>query len=201
MLRFISLIGVVSLLLTGCSLGILKDTASDSEEKEPKKAITQEEEPKEDEKTQDEGSWDRYEGDWKDNFNGLKTEITEIGLNDKFVPERGIDKEPHPAVAVSFKIKNTTDEVFTTYPTQATLVTSTGEQLRAEATTSDHDLSGEIHEGVLKEGKVIFYLKRSKTDEIEWVKLQWQNYSGSTSDDASIRRERKTMEAKLQLQK
>lgn len=200
MLRFISLIGVVSLFLTGCSLGILKDSASDSEDKEPKKAVAQEEDPKEDEKKQDEGSWERYEGDWKDNFNGLKSEITEIGLNEKFVPERGINKEPSPAVAVSFKIKNTTDEAFTTYPTQATLVTSTGEQLRSDVTASDHDLSGEIHEGVLKEGKVIFFLKRSKVDEIEWVKLQWDSYTGTTSDDASTPRERKTMEAKLQLQ-
>lgn len=201
MLRFVSLIAIVSLLLTGCSLGILKDSTSDSAEKEPKKATTQEDSPKENEEKQDEGSWERYEADWKDDFKGLKVEIAEIGLNEKFVPERGLDKEPNPAVSVSFKIKNTTDKAFTTYPTQATLVTSTGEQLRAEVTASDHDLSGEIHEGVLKEGKIIFFLKRSKVDEIEWVKLQWDNYEGTTSDDISTPRERKTMKAKLQLQK
>jgi len=84
--------------------------------------------------------------------------------------------------------------MYTTYPDQATLVTSTGEQIVADMFLSDH-LGGEIHEGVVKQGDVFFYLERGAASEIEWVKLEWSssyddpegNYDNDLYNDHSVK--------------
>ena len=91
------------------------------------------------------------------------------------------------------------DKIYTSYPDQATLVTSTGEQVEADLFLSD-DLGGEIHEGVIKEGNVVFYLERGEAEKIEWVKFTWNNYYedpiGNYENDVY-----KDMEVKLDLKK
>ena len=103
------------------------------------------------------------------------------------------------AVGVKMKIENTTaDKIYTTYPDQATLVTSTGEQVEADMWLSDN-LGGEIHEGVIKEGNIIFYLERGKAEEIDWIKLTWSNsyedpdgnYDNDLYDDQEVKLELK----------
>lgn len=84
------------------------------------------------------------------------------------------------AVGVKFSIENTSDHVFTTYPDQAILVTSTGEQIDMPDMWISDSLGGDIHEGVIKEGNVIWYLERGEASTIEWIKLEW------TSEDTGI---------------
>ena len=48
------------------------------------------------------------------------------------------------------------------------------QQVEADMWQSD-DLGGEIHEGVIKEGNIFFYLERGEAESIEWVKLTWNN--------------------------
>ena len=135
-----------------------------------------EETPKEEPKEED--IWTYYEdADWSGEWEGLKFEIQKAVVSDKapLINDEGEEVESS-AVGVKMKIENTsTDKIYTTFPDQATLVTSTGEQVEAEMFLSD-DLGGEIHEGVIKEGNIIFYLERGKAEEIDWIKLTWNSY-------------------------
>lgn len=140
--------------------------------------------------------WTYYEdADWSDDFNGLKTEIQKVVVTDK-APTMEDENAQESAVGVKFKVENTTEEKFTTYPDQATLVTSTGEQVEASMWMSD-DIGGEIDKGVIKEGDVIFYLERGEAEKIEWVKLEWTAMPGSM-EDFNIE-EQKDYEVELQL--
>lgn len=117
-------------------------------------------------------------------WEGLKFDIEKVVTSDE---APGYDDEYNEIItsAVGFQIKvenTTTDKIYTTYPDQATLVTSTGEQVEADMMVSE-DLGGDIHEGVIKQGDVIFYLDRGAASEIEWVKLNWSsNYSDPEGD-------------------
>ncbi len=141
-------------------------TGSDVAKKEEKK-----ETPKE------EDIWTYYEdADWSGKWEGLNFEIQKAVVSDKAprINDNG-EEVVSSAVGVKMKVENTTsDKMYNTYPDQATLVTSTGEQVEADMGLSD-DLGGEIHEGVIKEGNLIFYLDRGKAEEITWIKLKWNN--------------------------
>ncbi|MDT2173433.1 hypothetical protein P7H10_21060, partial [Paenibacillus larvae] len=124
--------------------------------------------------------WTYYENaKWNDDFKGLKTEIEKVVVSDK-APQKGdSSKTDASSIGVRFKLKNTTDGKFTTYPDQARLVTSTGEQIEnPEMILSDH-IGGEIDKGVEKEGNVFWYLKKSKASDIEWIKLEWDARVGT----------------------
>ncbi|MBM7600492.1 hypothetical protein JOC34_002883 [Virgibacillus halotolerans] len=116
--------------------------------------------------------WTYYEdATWEGDFNGLKTKIEKVVVTEK-APTVEDEKAEESAIGVKFTIENTSDHKFTTYPDQATLVTSTGEQVEADMLISD-DLGGDIHEGVIKEGDVLFYLERGEAESVEWIKLEW----------------------------
>lgn len=125
----------------------------------------------------EEDIWTYYEeADWSGEWEGLKFDIQKVVVSDKApkIDDNGEEVESS-AVGVKFKVENTTsDKVYNTYPDQATLVTSTGEQVEADMMVSDA-VGGEIHEGVIKEGNLIFYLDRGEADKIDWVKLTWSN--------------------------
>jgi hypothetical protein len=128
--------------------------------------------------------WTYYENaTWSDNFKGLKTTIQKVVVSDK---APGYDEEGNEittsAVGVKFQIENTTEGKFTTYPDQAVLVTSTGEQIdMPDMIVSDH-IGGEIDKGVIKEGDVIWYLQRGNAEKIEWIKLKWSAHVGGEDD-------------------
>jgi hypothetical protein len=128
--------------------------------------------------------WTYYENaTWSDNFKGLKTTIQKVVVSDK---APGYDEEGNEittsAVGVKFQIENTTEGKFTTYPDQAVLVTSTGEQIdMPDMLVSDH-IGGEIDKGVIKEGDVIWYLKRGNADKIQWIKLKWSTHVGGEDE-------------------
>lgn len=141
--------------------------------------------------------WTYYEdAKWSDDFKGLKSEIKKVVVSDQ---APGFDDEGEEiitsAVGVKFKMENTTDGQFTTYPNQAELVTSTGEQIEADLWVSD-DLGGEIDKGVIKEGDIVWYLDRGEAESIEWIKMKWDAYKGKETD---IGEDRKEYEVELNL--
>jgi hypothetical protein len=128
--------------------------------------------------------WTYYENaTWSDNFKGLKTTIQKVVVSDK---APGYDEEGNEittsAVGVKFQIENTTDGKFTTYPDQAVLVTSTGEQIDMPDMLVSDPLGGEIDKGVIKEGDVIWYLQRGNAEKIEWIKLKWTAHVGGEDE-------------------
>lgn len=191
------------------SLGILtacggneatKELEENDTEKSEAKVNSSDSENKE-EATKEEDIWTYYEdADWEGTWEGLKFTIQKAVVSDKAPMLDDNGKEvTSSAVGVKMKIENTTaDKIYTTYPDQATLVTSTGEQVEADMWLSDN-LGGEIHEGVIKEGNIIFYLERGKAEEIDWIKLTWSNsyedpdgnYDNDLYDDQEVKLELK----------
>lgn len=140
--------------------------------------------------------WTYYnDATWSDDFNGVVTTIEKVVVTDKVPAEGDVENLTASAVGVKMSIKNNTDKIFTTYPDQAELVTSTGEQVTANMLYSDH-LGGEIDEGVLKEGNVIWFLDRGNAENIEWIKMKWYITEG---DGFGENDQRKEYEVKLQL--
>ena len=191
------LVGVsLALLLSACGNEVSTIKQDDNEKA---KAKTEETSASSSEKKDESSSdiWTYYDNaKWSDNFNGLKTEIQKVVVSDK---APGMDDDGNDiktsAVGAKFKIENTTDGKFTTYPDQATLVTSTGEQVDADMYISD-SLGGEIDKGVIKEGDVVFYLDRGEAHKITWVKLKWDVHTGADDD---LDGESKTYEVELKL--
>jgi hypothetical protein len=175
------------LLLTACSD---VDTIQQSEDEKAKakvgenasKESTNEDKQQNEKKKED--IWTYYENaTWSDNFKGLKTTIQKVVVSDK---APGYDEEGNEittsAVGVKFQIENTTDGKFTTYPDQAVLVTSTGEQIDMPDMLVSDPLGGEIDKGVIKEGDVIWYLQRGNAEKIEWIKLKWTAHVGGEDE-------------------
>jgi hypothetical protein len=160
--------------------------ASSDDKKEEEKS----EEPKEDE------IWTYYENaKWTDDFKGLKSEIMKVVVTDK-APDLEDESKKASAVGVKFKMENTTDGKFTTYPDQAVLVTSTGEQIDMPEMFVSDNLGGEIDKGVIKEGNIIWYLERGEAEKIEWIKMSWYAVEG---DEMNMDGERKEYEVELKL--
>lgn len=115
---------------------------------------------------------------WSDNFNGLKLQVEKVVVTDKAPEEADTSKKDASAVGVRFKMENTTKDKFTIYPDQASLVTSTGEQIDAPSMLATDHLGGEIDLGVIKEGNIIWYLQRGHAADIKWVKLKFSGHVG-----------------------
>lgn len=140
--------------------------------------------------------WTYYEdATWSDNFNGLEIEIQKVAVTNEAPAEDGSD-DTQSAVGVKFKMENTTEDKFTTYPDQAELVTSTGEQIDMPDMWLSDSLGGEIDKGVIKEGDIVWYLERGEADKIEWIKMSWNARSGPEDD---FEAERKEFEVELEL--
>lgn len=145
--------------------------------------------------------WTYYENATHEEvWEGLTIKVDGVAVSDE---APGMDDSGNEiitsAVGVKFNIENTTaDKMYTTYPDQATLVTSTGEQVEANMWESG-DVGGDIHEGVIKDGDVFFYLERGAASEIEWIKLEWSssysdpdgNYENDIYHDHSVKIELK----------
>ena len=204
MKKTLSVIGTLLLslgILTACGGNeATKELEENDTEKSEAKVNSSDSENKE-EATKEEDIWTYYEdADWEGTWEGLKFTIQKAVVSDKapMVDDNG-KEVTSSAVGVKMKIENTTaDKIYTTYPDQATLVTSTGEQVEADMWLSDN-LGGEIHEGVIKEGNIIFYLERGKAEEIDWIKLTWSNsyedpdgnYDNDLYDDQEVKLELK----------
>ncbi|GIN60112.1 hypothetical protein J27TS8_01050 [Robertmurraya siralis] len=153
------------------------DNIQQSEDEKTKAKTENTDDNSQEEQAKEEDIWTYYEdATWEGTWEGLKFNIQKVVVSDE---APGLDDDGNEittsAVGVKMVVENTTtDKVYNTYPDQATLVTSTGEQVDADMIYSDH-LGGEIHEGVIKEGDIIFYLDRGEAESIEWIKLTWSS--------------------------
>lgn len=179
---------VLSIALAGCSSNSASDaiTKNSSQATAKTSATTSTPAPTAPSKPAD--PWTYYNNaTWSDNFNGLKLTVEKTVVTDKAPEESDSTKLDASAVGVRFKLENTTTGKFTTYPDQAVLVTSTGEQIDAPSMLASDHLGGEIDNGVIKEGNVIWYLKRGHAADIKWIKLKFDTRVGAedTLDGAS----------------
>jgi len=176
MKKVLSILGmlVLSLGLAGCGEN---EAQKELDKNDTEKSTAKDSSENKQSEKKEEDIWTYYEdADWSGEWEGLKFDIQKVVVSDKapMIDVNGEEVESS-AVGVKFKIENTTsDKVYNSYPDQAILVTSTGEQVEADMMVSDA-VGGEIHEGVIKEGNLIFYLNRGEADKIEWVKLTWSN--------------------------
>lgn len=136
---------------------------------------------------------------WTGNYNGLKLQIEKVVVTDKGPKTQGgqiVKGQYQSYVGMKFKMINTTNNIFTAYPDQARLVTSTGEQIdNPNMFASDH-IGGEIEGGVMKEGNIIWDLKRGHASDIKWVKIEWGVHAGKEED---FNQQTKHFEVKLNL--
>lgn len=158
---------------------------------------TTEEESSDDSST-DDGIIDSkdYLTDWSSDWKGLKTSIEGVSVfkvDPAKLEEDG--EEGEGLVAVSYKIKNTSDIDFDTYPDQGVLVVN-GKQIDASTMQSD-DIGGEIMKDVTNEGTVVYVLPTlSHVNDIKNIRLKWDaGYDTDDLDDDSF----KTFDAQLNL--
>ncbi|USK84774.1 hypothetical protein [Peribacillus asahii] len=183
---------LVALLLAGCSNEETTQSTKPAEVK-PKVAetIAKEAKPIDDEEalkvateTVEEDGFIKYRGaEWQGEYDngGLTLKIHDVSVTNDLAKAYNIaNAEPdHKAVQVWFEMENTTsDKKYEAYPDQATLVTSTGEQVKPDPILTKHAIAGEIFEGVTKEGDIIFVLENTEdVADIESVKLVFNAYS------------------------
>ncbi|AHD06199.1 hypothetical protein ABNB59_21180 [Paenibacillus larvae] len=119
MKKFLSMVMIISLMGVLAACG---DKSTEASKKEPAATGA----PSKDKKD----IWTYYENaKWTDDFKGLKTEIEKVVVSDKAPQKDDPSKMDASAVGIKINLHNTTDGKFTTYPDQARLVTSTGEQI------------------------------------------------------------------------
>lgn len=75
-------------------------------------------------------------------------------------------------IQVDMTVENTSEEHITFYASQATLTTSTGEQLEPDMLWSDH-IDGEYLRAVTKSGTSFYMLENSKAEDVESIKLYY----------------------------
>ena len=131
---------------------------------------------------------------WENDFNGLITTINGIAVSDNM---HYVSEESVSAVVVKFRIENEAGKLFTTFPDQAALVTSTGEQISRPKMWDSDLIGGEILPGERKEGQVVWHLKAGNAEQIEWIRLEWNAYAGKRGD---LRVERTTHQPEINLQ-
>ncbi len=142
--------------------------------------------------------WTYFEdATYEDDFAGLVTKIEKVVTTDEG-PNIESDEQDADVVGVKFMLENTSDHKFDTYPDQAELVTSTGEQIEADMVLSDN-IGGTIDKGVIKEGDVFFYLERGEIDEIDWIKLEWMSTDLKAQEEEDWDNEYMNHEVELEL--
>ncbi|TSB44918.1 hypothetical protein [Alkalicoccobacillus porphyridii] len=80
------------------------------------------------------------------------------------------DFEPTGVIQIDMEVSNSSEDTVNFYPDQATITTSTGEQLESDVFTSDY-IDGEFIGAVNKKGSVFFLLENSDPNEVEWVRI------------------------------
>jgi hypothetical protein len=75
-------------------------------------------------------------------------------------------------VQMDITVENTGEEDITFYASQATIATSTGEQLESDMWMSDH-IDGEMMSGTSHSGSFFFILENSNAEDIENVRITW----------------------------
>lgn len=85
-------------------------------------------------------------------------------------------------VQIDLQVENTGDEDITFYASQATIATSTGEQLEPDMWLSDH-IDGEMMSGTSHSGSFFFVLENSNAEDVESVRITWSAPSNEDWED------------------
>ena len=113
-------------------------------------------------------------------FDNMTDAVKSYNQDEIVVTDENKDKV---TVVVDFEIKNDNDFMISTYPAQATFITNTGEQVEADIFASE-SFDGDIHEGVTKEGHVLFNLDKTSIEDLSSFKMAWSsNHENGTSDN------------------
>lgn len=113
-------------------------------------------------------------------FNNMTDAVKSYNQNEMVVNDDNKDKV---TVVVKFEIKNDNDFKICTYPSQATFITNTGEQVEADIMASE-SFDGDIFEGVTKEGHILFNLNKTSVDDLESFKMAWSSsHENGTSEN------------------
>ncbi len=75
-------------------------------------------------------------------------------------------------VQIDLSVENTGEDDTTFYASQATIATSTGEQLESDLWLSDH-IAGDLMSGTSHSGSFYFVLENSKAEDVESVRVTW----------------------------
>lgn len=89
-------------------------------------------------------------------------------INDDYVDMLGGKELEY--IQVDMTVENTSDDHISFYASQATMTTSTGEQLESDMLMSDH-IDGEFLGAVTKSGSSFYFLENSKAEDVESIKL------------------------------
>lgn len=89
-------------------------------------------------------------------------------VNDDYVDMLGGKELEY--IQVDMTVENTSDDHISFYASQATMTTSTGEQLESDMLMSDH-IDGEFLGAVTKSGSSFYFLENSKAEDVESIKL------------------------------
>ena len=116
---------------------------------------------------------------WKNDFEGLVTTIEGVAVSDNM---QYVSEESVSAVVVKFRVENEAGSLFTTFPDQAALMTSTGEHISIPNMWDTDPIGGEILPGEMKQGYVVWHLRRGNAEQIEWIRLEWNAYAGERGD-------------------
>lgn len=175
---------VLSIILTGILvLSFAGCTKTESKADGKNQKLASENKSESDSKEKQDDIWTYYEGSkWAEDYKGLNQEILKVVITDKgpSMDKDNKDTKDGSYVGIKFKLDNTTKDKFTTYPDQAVLVTSTGEQIEMPSMFLSDHIGGEIDEGVKKEGNIIWELKNKGTaKDITWIKLKWSTREGT----------------------
>ena len=140
---------------------------------EPKELETEQEDSVPGEEQGSDLDMETYSVGRSEEFNGLVVILEAVSLAKEALGEESPKAD---AVIIHFKIHNSRDDgEFSLYPDQGTLITSTGEQIKASSLLSD-SLGGDIFEGVTKEGVVFWVLERGGVYDIEWLRIRFNAY-------------------------
>lgn len=172
---------ILVLILSSCGNEETSGDSTSLEEIETNTNTTVEEDSLEDDPVEEvpQEEWaDALIETWSNDFEGLKTTITRVQKSENAVyhDENG-EEQIGSAILIDFHIQNTSEENFDTFPTQATLVTDTGEQIDGYGTIDSTELDSEIYPGVQKQGSAIWYLENSKVSDVKSVKLIWDSFT------------------------
>ncbi|SER84018.1 hypothetical protein [Salipaludibacillus aurantiacus] len=75
-------------------------------------------------------------------------------------------------IQMDLVVENTADEDITFFSGQATMSTSTGEQIESDMWMSDH-IDGELMAGTRHDGSFFFILENSQAEDVESVRITW----------------------------
>ena len=145
---------------------------------DPIESETEQEDPVPNEDQESDLDMETYLIGKSEEFNGLTVMLEAVSLAKEALGEESSKAD---AVIIHFKIHNSREDgEFSLYPDQGTLITSTGEQIKASSLLSD-SLGGDIFEGVTKEGVVFWVLEKGGVYDIEWLRVRFNAYDETKS--------------------